>query len=47
MRRALATGMLLGVTVAVYATEWLAFLWPVIALVDAGAVLVWRRNQRD
>ena len=43
----MATGMLVGATVVVYAFEWLAFLWPVMALVNVGAVLAWRRRQRD
>ena len=38
LKRAVAAVLLLGATVAVYTTEWLAFLWPVMAfpLVFAG-----------
>ena len=43
--RPLTALLLVVATVAVYATEWLAFLWPVIALVDAGAALSWRKTR--
>jgi hypothetical protein len=46
MKRALATLVLAAVNVAVYATESLAFLWPVMALVDVGAVLTMRSRVR-
>jgi hypothetical protein len=39
-------GLLAAATVAVYATEWLAFLWPVMTLVDLQCALVWRRRRR-
>ena len=39
-------GLLAVATVAVYATEWLAFLWPVMTLVDAQYALAWRRRRR-
>ena len=31
LKRAIAAVLFLGATVAVFATEWLAFLWPVMA----------------
>jgi hypothetical protein len=37
---------LAAATVGVYATEWLAFMWPVMALIDVGAVCEWRRRNR-
>jgi hypothetical protein len=44
--RALAAIVLIVATIAVYATEWLAFMWPLIALVDAKVAIDWRRRAR-
>jgi len=45
-RRVMTLVALIGATVLVYATEWLAFLWPLMALLDAGAALAWRRRRQ-
>ena len=45
--RVVTTGLLVGANVAIYATDWLPFLWPVMALVDAGAIVAWRRRTRE
>jgi hypothetical protein len=37
---------LAAATVGVYATEWLAFMWPVMAFIDAAAAVRWRRRRR-
>jgi hypothetical protein len=37
--------VLAALTVAVFATEWLAFMWPVMALVDAGAAMTWHKRR--
>ena len=38
--------VLAALTVAVFATEWLAFMWPVMALVDTGAAMTWHKRRR-
>jgi len=45
MKRSMATALLILATVGIFATEWLAFLWPVMALVDAGVAFDWRRKR--
>jgi hypothetical protein len=41
----IAALMLLAATVLVYATEWMPFMWPVMAVVDTGAAYSWRRRR--
>jgi hypothetical protein len=38
---------LLAATVVVYATEWMPFMWPVMAVVDTGAAVTWARRRRS
>ncbi len=46
MKRLTATGILAAANIAVYATESLAFLWPVMPLVDAGVLVGFSRRVR-
>jgi hypothetical protein len=45
-RRTTTAVLLAAATVGVYATEWLAFMWPVMALIDAAVAAQWRRRMR-
>jgi hypothetical protein len=42
----IAALVLLAATVVVYATEWVPFMWPVMAVVDTGAAISWRKRRR-
>jgi hypothetical protein len=44
MKRLVGTSLLAAANVAVYATDSLAFLWPVMPLVDAGVFVGFRRG---
>ena len=47
MRQAMKlAAVLTALTVAVFATESLAFMWPVMALVDAGAAMSWHKRRQ-
>jgi len=43
----IAALILLAATVVVYATEWIPFMWPVMAVVDAGAVVTWTKRRKS
>jgi hypothetical protein len=42
----IAALVLLAVTLFVYATEWVPFMWPVMAVVDTGAAISWHKRRR-
>jgi hypothetical protein len=43
----IAALVLLAATIVVYATEWMPFMWPVMAVVDAGAAVTWARRRKS
>jgi hypothetical protein len=41
----IAALVLVAATVLVYATEWMPFMWPVMAVLDAAVAYAWHRRR--